>query len=340
MSLFAPSLNYVWKVCSDFGLDAQSLFRQAGIDPALRLDVTARVSAQKMDELVWHAKLQSNDDAFIFKLAAHLHPSYLGALGYAWMTSSTLRKAFQRLARHTALVYDELRLLREDRDGEFHVIIESSETDLHDPALRERGKMAITVQLCRMVYGDHFNPSRISFRHPVASNVHAYYEFFRCQLNFDAAITEIVMPVAVADEELAGFNPQLVHKFDELIIEYLRQRERSDIVERTRGAIFEELPSGEVSLEKTAALLNMSTRSLSRKLANQGESFKSLLGTVRRELAERYIRDNSLTLTEISFLLGFSETSSFSRAYKEWKGLAPSTHRESLLANSNTAPGA
>jgi AraC-like DNA-binding protein len=334
MSLFAPSLNYLWKVISDFGIDPLPLFEQAGIDPSLRLDVSARVTAQQVDELVWHAKQLSHDDAFAFKLAAHLHPSYLGALGYAWMTSATLRKAFQRLSRHTALVYDELHVHLEDRDDEFHVIIESNEGGLHDPALRERGKMAIAVQLCRLIYGDSYNPTRISFRHPVASNAAAYYEYFRCQLDFDAEVTELAMPIAVADEELPGFNPQLVHSFDELIIDYLRQRDLGDIVGRTRGAIYEELPSGEVSLEKTAAMLNMSSRSLARKLEDRGKTFKAMLTEVRRELAEKYIRDRSLTLTEISFLLGFSEASSFSRAYKGWTGSAPSAHRESLLSHS------
>jgi AraC-like DNA-binding protein len=331
MSLYAPSLNYLWKVVSDFGLDPAPLFEAAGIDATLRHDVTARVSVHQLDELVWRAKQQSSDDAFAFKLAQHLHPSYLGALGYAWMTSATLRKAFERLSRHTALVYDELRVPLEERDDEFHVRIESNESGLHDPALRERGKMAIAVQLCRMVCGEQFNPTRISFRHPVPPNAHAYYEFFRCHLDFDAEATELVMPIALADEELPGFNPQLVHTFDELIIEYLRQRDRADIVGRVRGAIFEELPSGEVSLEKTAAMLNVSSRNLARKLANEGTSFKALLNQVRRELAEKYIRDRSLTLTEISFLLGFAEISSFSRAYKGWSGSSPSAHRDALF---------
>lgn len=334
MSLFGPSLNYLWKVISDLGLDPQSLFTRSGIDSSLRLDISARISAKQMDDLVWHAQQQSNDDAFAFKLAAHLHPSYLGPLGYAWMTSSTLRKAFQRLSRHTALVYDEVRILREERDGEFRVIIESNESGLHDPALREHDKMAIAVQLCRLVYGDSFSPTRICFRYPVAANIAAYYEFFRCELAFEAEATELVMPVEVADEDLPGFNPQLVHTFDELIIDYLRQRDLGDIVGRTRGAIFEELPSGEVGLEKTAAMLNMSTRSLARKLEDESRSFKDVLTEVRCELAEKYIRDRSLTLTEITFLLGFSEASSFSRAYRGWTGSSPSAHRESLLSNS------
>lgn len=333
MSLYAPSLNYIWKSFTDLGLDTQRLFEEAGIDPSLRLDVTARVSAQQVDELLWHARQQSNDDAFVFKLAAHLHPSYLGALGYAWMTSATLRKAFERLSRHTAMVWEELRVRLEDRDDAFHVIFESDETGQHDPAMRELGKLAMAVQLCRMNYGEGFNPTCVRFQQAQPANAPAHYEFFRCELFFDEAVSELEMPIAVADEELPGFNPQLVHTFDELIIDYLRQRDLSDIVGRTRAAIFEELPSGEISLDKTAKMLHMSRRSLGRKLAEEGELFKNLLAAVRRELAEKYIRDRSLTLTDICFLLGFSESSSFSRAYRSWSGQSPSAHRGELFTH-------
>jgi AraC-like DNA-binding protein len=331
MSLLAPSLNYVWKAAADFGLDPQKLFEDAGIDPKLRLDVNARVSAQVMDEVLWRAKQQSNDNAFVFKLAERIHPSYMGALGYAWMTSPSLRKAFERLSRYIDMVYDELDVRLDEFGGFFHVRIESSETEVHDSALRERDKLAIAVQLCRMIHGRDFHPTRVCFTHSQPANANAYYAFFHCEVVFDSPHNEIVMPLAVVDEELAGFNPQLVHKFDELIIEYLSQRERSDIVGRTRNAIFEELPSGEISLERTADMLNMSSRTLARKLADQGESFKSLLNEVRRELAERYIRDRSLTLTEISFLLGFAELSSFSRAYSKWIGRSPSAQRDKLF---------
>lgn len=333
MSLFAPSLNYIWKSVANLGLDPQRLFEECGIDPSLRLDVTARISSKQIDELLWRAREQSHEDAFVFRLATHMHPSYMGALGYAWMTSATLRKAFERLSRHTAMVWDELRVLLEDRDDGFHVIFESDEQGQHDPALRERGKLAIAVQLCRMNYGEGFNPTCVRLQQARPPNAPAHYEFFRCELVFGAGVSELVLPTAVADEELPGFNPQLVHTFDELIIDYLRQRERSDIVGRVRGAIFKELPSGEVSMEKTASMLHMSARNLARKLADEGESFKSLLSSVRQELAEKYIRDRSLTLTDISFLLGFSELSSFSRAYGSWAGQSPSAHRRSLFTH-------
>jgi AraC-like DNA-binding protein len=75
--------------------------------------------------------------------------------------------------------------------------------------------------------------------------------------------------------------------------------------------------------------MNTSIRNLNRKLSNEGTSFKTLLMEIRRELAEQYINDSTLTLTEISFLLGFSEISSFSRAYRRWEGQSPSEARKS-----------
>jgi AraC-like DNA-binding protein len=75
--------------------------------------------------------------------------------------------------------------------------------------------------------------------------------------------------------------------------------------------------------------MNTSIRNLNRKLSNEGTSFKTLMMEIRRELAEQYISDSTLTLTEISFLLGFSEVSSFSRAYRRWEGQSPSAARKS-----------
>jgi AraC-like DNA-binding protein len=81
---------------------------------------------------------------------------------------------------------------------------------------------------------------------------------------------------------------------------------------------------------RSAGDLHMSTRKLHRKLAAEDTSFRALLLEIRTELAKQYLNDTSLTLTEISFMLGFSEISSFSRAYKRWTGKSPSVARQSL----------
>ena len=331
MSVFAPALGYIWQSAEKYGLNARELFEEAGIDPNLRLDITARVNERQMDDLFWIARQKSRDEAFVFNLAKNLQPSYLGALGLAWLTSASLRKGFERVERYSRLVTDNVEVHLQEQGDEFHVIFQSGRIAYRDPAMRERVRLVVPVKLCRMTYGDSFCPSRIHFQHSEPANVHAYYEYFRCELTFDADVTDLVIPVSVADEPLSGFNPQIVQQMDQLIIDYLAKLDKSDVLGGTRAAILELLPSGEVSLESVAATLNMSARTLTRKLNDEGESFKNLLAKTRQELSEKYILDKSLTLTEISFLLGFSETSSFSRAYKSWTGRSPSSHRNNIF---------
>lgn len=331
MSLFAPVLGFIWKSAQDFGLNAEALLIEAGIDPAARLDINARITEQQFDTLVWLARKKSCDDAFIFHLMERMHPSYLGALGYAWLTSSTLRRAFERAQRYYRLVTTKTVVELEDRDDEMYVHFRPLTEEFHDLALRERVRLVPAVQLCRMTYGQDFTPRRVLFTHSPPDDSHYYYEFFRCKLLFDQEETCLVIAADVADEPLTGFNPQMVREFDHMMADYLARHDRDDIVSRTRAVLLEELPSGDATLEKTAESLLLSPRTLTRKLQDRGESFKGLLSAIRRELAEKYILDQSLTLTEISYLLGFSEASSFSRAYRNWNGVSPSAHRDRLL---------
>jgi AraC-like DNA-binding protein len=331
MSLFAPVLGFLWKSADDFGLDAEALMREAGIDPNLRQDINARITEHQFDELAWLARRHSHDDAFIFHLIGNMHPSYLGALGYAWMTSSSLRRAFERAQRYYGLITTHTRVLLEDHADEFAVQFLSSSERMHDVALRERIRLVAPVQLCRLSYGVDFTPLRVHFSHAAPPNRNDYYEYFRCELLFDQPDTRLVIAKDVADEPLAGFNPEIVRELDRMIVDYVARLDRNDILGRTRAAILQELPSGDVSLERTAEMLALSPRTLARRLADEGESFKSLLAESRRELGLKYILDRSKSLTEISFLLGFSEASSFSRAYRGWTGQSPSDHRSELL---------
>ena len=332
MSVFAPALNYFWKSATELGLDAERLFRDVGLDPEKRKDATARVSAAKIDEFMWHARQQSGDDAFVFSLARNMHPSFLGALGYAWLTSATLRKAFIRLKRYVQMVNDQTHIDLEDLDGELHVVMITEESNSRDPALRERHRLATTLQFCRMNMGESFAPSRIHLQQVSPPNLAACEAFFRCPLVFESEDTRMVLPVEQVDLDLPGHDPQLVQHFDQLIIGYLDRQQKLDTIGRVRAVIYDHLPTGEASLENVAAALAMSPRSLTRKLAEKGLAFKTLLADIRRELAEKYIADRSLTITEISFLLGFSETSSFSRAFRGWTGHSPRAFREGASA--------
>ena len=112
----------------------------------------------------------------------------------------------------------------------------------------------------------------------------------------------------------------------------MNELKSSDIISKVKRAIIESLPSGTPSEEEIARQVFVSSRTLQRKLADENTNFRTLLLEVRRKLAERYIADKTMPLVEISYMLGFSETSSFSRAFKQWTGTTPATFRSSIPA--------
>ena len=115
---------------------------------------------------------------------------------------------------------------------------------------------------------------------------------------------------------------------DQIVTDYLASLDHSDVVMRVRSELIERLPSGHLDEGDIAASINLSRRSLQRKLKQQGVSFSGLLDSSRRELGLQYVRDSRHSLNEIAYLLGFSEPGNFTRAFKRWYGKAPSQYRD------------
>ena len=117
----------------------------------------------------------------------------------------------------------------------------------------------------------------------------------------------------------------------------------TDIVARVSEKIVTDLPLRGIDLAAAALALNMSSRQLQARLKGKGTTFEAVLSQVRRRLASRYLSDSDMPLTDIAFMLGFSELSSFTRAARQWFGMPPSQYREELRkggGGGGTAPGA
>jgi len=114
------------------------------------------------------------------------------------------------------------------------------------------------------------------------------------------------------------------------MIEYLAQLNHDRITEKVKAVIIDQLPSGNVTDENVARALYMSSRKLQRQLQSDGTTFNALLNEIRQDLAQKYLREQDTSMTEIAFLLGFSESSAFSRAFKRWMGVTPTQYRKAV----------
>ncbi len=330
MSVFAPSLVNLWKSIESYGIDPAPLFAAEDIKVSLPIDPCVRLSYAQVDQLRAKAEKLCGDEAFGLRSAKVYLPSQLGALGYAWQASLTLRKAFQRLERFVRVVNSKAKVHIEDRDDCMVVTLEVN-VDSQCAFVRDDGALALITRMCRLVSGDHFRLHTVNFKRSAPQDIKPYFEFFGCQLNFDQEDNQLLIPLSLADETLVGANPELALLNDQVITRRLARIDRDDIVARVQAALMDLLPDGNISDDAVADALYMSVRTMHRKLTEADNNFRTLLVEMRRNLAEHYILDNSLTLTEISLLLGFSEPSSFSRAFKSWTGTAPSEARQARL---------
>jgi len=329
MSVFAPALGAIWKQLEGYGIDPEPLFREQGIDPETLFDAGARVSVACYTKLDSKAAELSNDPFFGLKGAEYFRPAHLGALGFAWLASSSLRTGLERISRYGRVIQDNLAVDLDEDDDFFYIRIDA-QVPIEDERLREDGQMAAIVKLCRVIAGDQFTPARICFQQSEPENTSYHYELFRCQLEFDCPATVFVINREDIDKRLTGSNDELAKLNEHIVVKYLAHSQKKDIVNRVKAAIIDGLSSGTVTEMAIAEELHTTPRNLHRKLQKEDTSFKQLLTDVRKELAQQYIQDRSKTLTEISFMLGFSEVSSFSRAFKGWTGRPPSEARQGM----------
>jgi len=328
MSFFAPLAGPLWKQLEDYGLDPKPIFEKAGVDPECIYDANARIPEKSFSSLFQLSLEASHDPFFGLRTEKYFRPAHLGALGFAWLASTTIRTAFERMSRYSKFFSAVLNVTLHEEADNFYICFSSARPSQYEN-VREDSQLAMTMKCCRVIAGERFRAARVTFRQKEPPDTSYYFEFFRCPLEFEAAETSMVIPVELADMRLTGSNDELANLNEHIVVKYLAHAEKTDVVNRVKAGIIDGLGSGDVTETLIAEKLHMTPRNLHRKLAKEDTSFKHLLNEVRQDLAHQYIHDRTMTLTEISFMLGFSEVSSFSRAYKSWTGKPPSEVRQS-----------
>lgn len=147
----------------------------------------------------------------------------------------------------------------------------------------------------------------------------------QCAFSFDPAYLRA--PLRAADPKLA----EMLERYAKEALGALPDPGR--VAGQVRALLIQGLPNGETSLGTIAKQLAVSDRSLQRQLQEEGTNHKKLLDEVRRELATRYLAEGrDLSVSEVAYMLGFSETAPFFRAFKKWTGQTPGEFRKAKAA--------
>ncbi|WP_438868274.1 AraC family transcriptional regulator [Pseudomonas sp. L1(2025)] len=311
-------------------LDSAALCIEAGLDPQQMDDPNARYPLSATTRL-WELAVQaSGDPAIGLRVSRFVSPTTFHALGYALVASGSLREVFERIVRYHQVVSDAL-TLELSRDGERYRFRLLKPADSPAPALEAIDAFAaIYVRTCRNRLGRDYAPLAVYLRRPEPADPKPWHTVFRAPVFFAAEEDRLEFSAQDFDSHLDDANPELAEHNETVLKRTLAQLQPLTWERKVRRAIEEQLPEGEPSAERIAQALHLSLRSLQRHLADEGCRFDALLNECRENLALLHLRDPHCSLAEISYLLGFADTSSFSRAFKRWTGVTPGQFRDGL----------
>jgi hypothetical protein len=199
--LLSP-VDILWKTLEDYGYDAESLFLQEGITHEMISKPGARISHAKAESIWKKVSGIIEDPCFGLRASNFWHPSHFNALGYAWLTSSTLREALRRASRYAHIVGEDRETRLEDTPEGLNITLSDS---LKLPPLMDLS-MSILMSACRVNYGSDLNPMAVNFIHSKPACAKEYDFYFNAPVQFSADSDSLILPAAAVDERLPTFT--------------------------------------------------------------------------------------------------------------------------------------
>lgn len=313
-------------VAARWGIDADQLFEGLDLDVQRLEHPLARVSIPVLERLAERARALTNEPALGVYLGLQMRVSAHGYLGFAAMTSSTVRDALE-IAMRFAPTRTSAIALRLHVDGDVCSLVIDERVPLG--AARELIVLALVVgieQIGSALTGRKLEGSAdVTFARP--AGFERFEGVARGRIRFEQPANQLVFPASMLDLPIVLADPvarRLAQEQCERELEAIG--EPRSLAARVR-ALVPKTEGGFRSLEDIAALVGMSARTLKRRLADQGTAFSQLLEEQQRERAFLLLRSETLSLEEVAARVGYSDVANFTRAFRRWTSLTPGAYR-------------
>jgi AraC-like DNA-binding protein len=307
-------------------IDSRTLLDDLGIR-SRELCFGRQISARCFAAILDYGASTTGDENFGLHRGGEFRVSNGGVLAYLALSAETVSEAISYYQRYAAVVCDGFSLqIKRDNEGVRLLL------DVSDPlwkTCRHLGAFtaARTISALRQLTGRNLHPVHLQFVHrPPRGGPLEYRRYFRCAVDFGSQKDSIKLSSATTAIRMPTADSRLGHMLRVYADGLLRQThvQRGDSLEKRVAEIIRlRLKTGDFSLREVANRLNLSERTLRRRLKESRVKFSELLDGVRLDLANDWLARADFDLKHISFLLGYSEPAAFSRAYKRWTGKTP-----------------
>ena len=310
----------------NLNVDADEVLRRCGLDPAqlYKPNLRTHFSAQP---LFWEAAVELSGDPCIGLHLGENMPVYKGQiLEYLLLSSTTFGDGLKRVLNYQRLISDAMH-------GE---VTESptpyltnyfSEHRYLTPHLAEAMVVSL-IRFLQSVSDDKFKPTRICFTHIAKTNLEEYQRVFQCPVEFNTQQFKLYFDPDILNYRSPYAEPELLSMHVQSADQHMQQLEKRDLIVEVRSQVGALLESGDITLERISAELCMSPRQLRHQLTVAGTSLQRIITQHRKSLSRRLLSQTDESIAEIVYLTGFSEPSTFYRAFKRWEGMTPIEYRQ------------
>jgi len=310
------------------GKDLSTLLAAAGLTLEDIDDKTRRIEVSAQIKVLELAARELGDEYLGFRLATEFELGEIGLLYYVAASSERLAEALHDAERYSTIMNDGVRL-RLSLQGATEIALSYENVDRQSDRHQIEFWLVALIRICRAVTGNRLAPRLVKLQHSRPGTPPEFRAFLGCDVEFAADADVIQFPLSYSSLPITGADIHL-HK---LLLNYADEAlgrtstQRDTTRSRVEDLVTKLLPHGRANVSEIARRLGMSRRSLSRALSAEGTTFSVILDQLRAALAERYIREEELPISQVAWLLGYGEISSFTHAFARWTGVPPSQFR-------------
>jgi AraC-like DNA-binding protein len=310
------------------GADPDQVLRALEVDRAVLSNAEGFIPCSTFARLLEEAARATGDPCFGLHFGERFNIKNIGALAYVVLNSPTIAVADQHVARYLKLYNQAAKVFFTVEEKRAYLQYVLVDLGIAVPRQENEYSMVIRLNTIRMMVGSQWAPLEVRFAHEAPEQISEHLRIFAAPVLFGYPTNTFVIEREFLERQIPAADERLyeiMRRYLERILEEMPQEH--EVLASVRRAIAESMREGDPNLARVAKKMAMSPRTLQRQLKEQGMEFKQLVDDTRRRFALSYLRDRRHTLTEIAFLLGYSEASAFNRAFKRWTGSTPLAYR-------------
>lgn len=316
------------------GISTSELFDKAGLAPGIMDTDDGRLEGEQLQTFIRLLVEQTGNPILGLESGDFVQPGSYSVLGYITMSCATLAEAVTRIAPYEKLVGDMGITRLQMKGDEVSMVWICNFTD---PVVWPQvvdNVVASWIQYAHwLADSTDASPIRVSLKRssPGPEFEPAYRERWGCPVTFDAPENAVILHKDLLATRLRQPDPLLRKTLEAHALSQLALLDTdTDLTSRVKQGIQKQLAGGVTRQDLIAEELGMTSRTLQRKLSQEGASYQKLLDDVRQQMAEDYLRNTEMSIPEIALRLGYSETTSFHRKFKAAAGQTPGDYRRGL----------